>query len=193
MDWSDEHANNMIIYNDRCAYEPNFYCFERICFRRFFSCGDGVCLLNGVNRFRGSRNDDVKYTCPNQREINYMCELHGRLWTTSKGFCMPMTDVSYGNSTDQNSHIVQRCLFLLQCLLSNNINVDCPCSGRTRSCIELLKRTCSLLSYVPYPIGPLLNSYLTTYYNVTRSNWNTFLPDTVYFEGSIKCKLKLIF
>jgi hypothetical protein len=188
MDWTDESEPQTTLHAmGVCAWSPSFDCFERLCQRNHFSCGDGQCLPQGMNRFEGLWLDTVPLRCASFRDINFICELHG-YWTVKDGFCLPFQDLAYTDWKNAQMNQSSWCAFLLQCLLSHDINSDCPCSNLEANCTKQFQRDCSLFEYIPYPSGPLMNPFTWTLYHSQRVNWTTIVPDKIRWQGSIKCK-----
>jgi hypothetical protein len=188
MDWTDEiEPQTTLRQMGACAWSPSFYCFERVCRRNHFSCGDGQCLPQGMNRFEGLWLDTIPLRCASFRDINFICELHG-YWTVDNGFCLSIRGVAYTDWMNERMNGSRWCAFLLQCLLSRSINSDCPCSNLEANCIQRFRTDCSLFDYIPYPSGPLMNPFTWTLYDTQRINWQKIVPDDILWQGSIKCK-----
>ncbi|CAF2743725.1 unnamed protein product [Rotaria sp. Silwood2] len=190
MDWTDEIETG--IYHDSytCSWSPSFYCHEHLCRRHYWTCGDGQCLPQGTNRFRAIWNQNIPLTCLNLRDINFICEVNRRhrLWTIQSGFCLPFEQISYDDRPNELINDIQYCTFLLKCLLSVDINIDCPCSNLSRDCIKKFEFECRKFHYVEYPSGPLINPFMWTVYDVYKSFRFDGVPDYFYFNGSIKCR-----
>ncbi len=130
MDWSDEQQFN---FGHWCFYEvTTIDCDEHLCQDETWSCGDGQCIM-WQDRLIFQDMLTIALPCYNEREANYMCELHPlRLsWTLPDGLCsfseahFDDPELSLNNIALSND---EKCLYLIRCALPDGYELDCPCN-----------------------------------------------------------------
>ena len=192
MDWSDETSYNG---NDarRCPFNPNeMVCDEHICHREDYSCGDGQCV-NWKTRMAFHRIRPIDDNCFNKRNLNYMCEVssYRRAWTLESGLCWPDKDYDddrYPPWDQRNSANLtddQLCDYLLRCILSDNVEFDCPC--KDRNCTLEMMIVCPGDGLILYPPKGLINPNLFVYYNYAELQRHQRFA-FVSLSGSVRCR-----
>jgi hypothetical protein len=183
MDLSDERMDMAF---PPCSYVPgSMKCEERVCPRRYWSCGDGQCI-RGIDRI--SQSNIVDRYCENMREFYYICETHPymQLWTQSNGLCWDL--FRYDDQPDiNNTHLnnEEKCTYLIRCVLSQGFGHGCPCSHK--NCSLVMPDVCKADSLYKYPFGRLFRPYIMTYYKINQPQIK-YRPDAFSFIGSIKCR-----
>lgn len=122
------------------------------------------------------------------REYMYMCELsiRFRLWTFANGACYDSSVINLikKTSNESNQTLHQYCLYLTKCILSNNLERNCPC--KRLNCSIFMTQNCS--SYIQYPAKGLLTPYLIAIYT-TEGKWSESKQSHFYtMLGSIRCR-----
>ncbi|CAF3630795.1 unnamed protein product [Rotaria sp. Silwood1] len=184
MDFTDEKQ----LFDDKnCTYQAaNLQCDDRLCLPNRWSCGDGQCIKQ---RFDFQNTKLVGTDCTSRRSEYYICELYGRYkrWTLPNGKCYPSS--RYEESNTKNRTMVQECIYLVKCALSQGAETKCPCNGT--SCIDALNKACPPVN-IQYPNGSIIAPYIRHFYNATR-NWKQKLSDLMVFNATIKCRGYMIY
>ena len=164
-------------------------CDEHVCADRSLTpCGDGQCVL-AVDIGISAANviDTIKsaYLCSTLRNLAFRCEMYlfRPLWTLKDGFCAPVDD-EWGSEL-QSGTIVQRCLFWLKCVLSGGLSTRCP--DNNISNLRLIMLCEPILGFIEYPTGPVLNSFVRTFYGLDELIARGSSPHYMRVHGRFRC------
>jgi hypothetical protein len=164
-------------------------CDEHLCHHRLWSCGDGQCIYwnmrlvfqNFILQSRG---------CWNMRNMNYMCELtsleHG--WTLPNGLCWFSTDRYNDTRLTMNSVTLsneEKCIYLIRCLLSDGLELHCPCNSL--NCSYIMPNACQTNHSYIYLVGPLIRPYIWIVYNST-GDFKNKMPHQIILDGNVRCR-----
>ena len=186
LDWSDEiqYKNG-----EECATERvSPQCDDRLCPPNQWSCGDGQCIRDRL-AFQNLAN---YATCHNRRDQYFMCEIHAYplSWTMANGRCHEGEQYK-ASPMLANVSIVDKCLYLLRCSLSQGGEAGCPCFLNS-SCTASLYRDCSP-QWLFYPGYALITSYMFVAFWIDPvANIETRLIQGIVIHGTIKCRNSLI-
>ncbi|CAF1118587.1 unnamed protein product [Adineta steineri] len=185
MDWSDE--THYMDFSIRCPFISNtIECDDHMCLSNEWSCGDGQCIVSSFHFPFQPIVDGAG--CYNFRESNYMCEtnVYVPMWTDDySGSCWD--NEFYLKDRYSTLSRYEKCIYLIRCALTNGFRQDCPC-GRNdqKPCREVMTSMCGNSLY-PYPPPGSIDVLIQTYYNGSH-DWHDRTPDTLVFDGSVKCR-----
>ena len=179
LDWSDE-----ILFknDDDCSLESvSSECDDHLCPSNHWSCGDGQCIEDRL-RFQRLSMD---VTCHSGRDQYFLCETHlsFRQWTLLNGRCL--RDDQYQPSLVTNRSNDERCTYLVKCLLSRDLEMNCSCHQRPE-CVEELDRVCRPSS-IFYPREAVITPFTFFLYN-RRRDWRNKRPDWIMINGTVRCR-----
>jgi hypothetical protein len=179
LDLTDE---KQLFHDDECTFqEASYECDDRMCFPKYWSCGDGQCIYHRLD----FQNYKSPYDCNSRRDQYHMCELryYGRQWTLPNGKCYMGSD--YEEIVVKNRNASEECTYFVKCVLSKGVEKNCPC-GSNLSCIKKLNNPCSS-SIIQYPNGAIIAPYAYSFYDAER-DWSNKIPDGIKINGTIKCR-----
>lgn len=179
MDMSDEKGK---VNDENCIFrEASHECDDRVCLRRYWSCGDGQCIRDWTQfKIIGSR-----FECASLRDQYYMRETQSgrKQWTLPNGRCFH--SLLYVEDIRQNHSILEQCVYLLKCALSKGAEKNCPCESNS-SCTYQLITHCNSTK-IQYPIGAIFAPYASSFYNIPNDQLGQ-ISDSVLLNGTIKCR-----
>ncbi|CAF4111219.1 unnamed protein product [Adineta steineri] len=189
MDWSDEYFIN---FGHDCSFNPGaMECDEHSCLAHLYSCGDGECV-RWETRMAFQRYAEAEKDCYTKRNLNFMCEFspHRSAWTLESGLCLP--DEGYDDprylawDMMNESELTddEKCQYLFRCLLSQDIELDCPC--HYRNCIEMMMNVCPNNQYILYPPQGLIDSITHFWFDYTQSVKNANF-EYLTLKGAVRC------
>lgn len=168
-------------------------CDEHLCRVHMFSCGDGQCI-RWESRLAFQRAWKAEGDCFSKRNLNYMCEVspHRSAWTMKNGLCWP--DGEYDDPRYPPWSMIhfsaltnmEKCHYLFLCILSRNMERDCPCHDQ--NCTQIMTRLCPELNgFISYPPDGLINTNMFVFhkYNEYDTNANVY---SVGLFGYVRCE-----
>ena len=184
LDWSDEMQFKS---GQKCPMESvSSECDDHLCPPNYWSCGDGQCI-NDRLMFQRLPNE---VTCHSGRDQYFICETHlskGQ-WTMENGRCL--RNNQYQAMPVENTNDDDRCEYLLKCLLSTDMEMNCYCY-RFHGCLDEFGRVCPL-SFIQYPREAVVTPFTFYFFNRTRDLGNSQRPDLIVINGTVRCRDVLI-